>query len=140
MKKNISIKNVIALLSAILGVTIVFLFIVWLIGGLVLETNDKKENKNWAELSYNELSKKYEMSGSEVFKMDYVYDVKTNIGFLGGGGFTENGCWERYIKEAGTNEEFMLISLCENEKITKEKLDALNNFWERYEEIFKNRQ
>lgn len=140
MKKNISIKNIIILLSAVLGGTILIFFIGWLILGWRIETHDKKENKDRAELIYSEQNKKYEMSGGEVFKMDYTYNVKTNIGFLGGGGFTENGCWERYIADAWLSEGIAFISLCQDEKITKEKLQILNNFWEKHEEIFKSKQ
>lgn len=139
MIKNISIKNIVVLLSAILGGAILILFLVWLIGVLVIVAHDKKENKNWAELSYNEQNKKYQISNKEVFKMDYTYDIKTNVGFVGGGGFTENNCWERYIIEAGSDKYIMSISLCQDEKITKEKLDTLNNFWEEYEKVFRIR-
>ena len=135
MKKNISIKKIFILLGTTLGGLILFLFIIWLIGGLAFSARDKKENKERAEFFYKELGKKYKTNGNDAFKMNYTYDMKTNIGFFNGGGFTENGCLEKYIRDAWTNKEIIFISLCENEKITKEKLDALNNFWGKYEEI-----
>ncbi|MDP2741543.1 MAG: hypothetical protein Q8O66_02580 [bacterium] len=122
-----------------MGATILFLFIIWLALGWVIETGDTKENKNWAEFSYSEQNKKYEIIDGNAFEMNYVYDVKINVGFLSGGGFTENGCWKRYIIEAGASKEIMLISLCEDEKITKEKLETLNNFWKEYEKIFRSK-
>ena len=135
MKKNISIKKILILLGTMLGGLMLLLFIIWLAGGIALSTHDKKENKDRAELFYKELSKKYKTNGSDAFKMNYTYNIKTNIGFFSGGGFTETGCLEKYIRDAWTNEEIIFISLCENEKITKEKIDTLNNFWKKYGEI-----
>lgn len=133
MIKNIFIKKVIILLVIILVIVLISFFVLWFGIGI----NDAKENRERTELSYNELSKKYQMSDGYSFKMDYAYSIKRNIGFFSGGGYVGTDCWERYIRDAWTNEEIMSISLCKDEKITKEKLDTLNEFWEKYIEIFK---
>jgi len=126
----------IIILTSLIGLLVLIFFCVWLILGMTIKANDENENRNRAENFYNERNEKYNSDNS--FKMDYTYDAKKNIGFLGGGGFTENNCWERYIVDAWTNEQMFFISLCRNEELTKDKLNALNNFWEKYAEIFKN--
>jgi len=132
MKENISIKNIFILLGIIFG----SLIIVWVAAALPIFIHDEKENKERGERIYNELSEKYGMSGGYSFEMDYTYSRKKNIGFIGGGGYVDDECWERYIRDAWTNQEIATISFCKNEKITKEKLEELEEFWKEYKELF----
>ena len=97
---------------------------------------DAKENRARGERFYNELSEKYEISGGYSFKMDYIYSMKKNIGFIGGGGYIGTDCWERYIKDAWSNQEVVSVSLCVDEEITREKLEKLEKFWKKHEELF----
>jgi len=132
MAKSLSIKNILILLGVILG----GLFIIWLFFVLLIFMPDAKENKERGERFYNELSEKYEISGGYPFKMDYMYSMKKNIGFIGGGGYIGTDCWERYIKDAWSNQEVVSVSLCVDEEITKEKLEKLEEFWKKHEELF----
>lgn len=140
--KKVFIKNIIVLLISILGasafILFIFLFVFSLTLGLVIEECDTKEDKERAKYYYEEQNKKYEMSNVEPFKMIHIYNFKTNTGFFSGGGFLENNCWERYIRDTWGNQGTS-ISLCENEKITKEKLETLNNFWKEYDKIFRSK-
>jgi len=132
MVKGLSIKSILILLGVILG----SLFIIWLFFALLIFMPDAKENRERGERFYNELSEKYEISGGYPFKMDYIYSMKKNIGFIGGGGYIGTDCWERYIKDAWSNQEVVSVSLCVDEEITKEKLDKLEEFWKKHEELF----
>ena len=132
MVKSLSIKSILILLGVILG----SLFIIWLFFALLIFMPDAKENKERGECFYNELSEKYEISGGYPFKMDYIYSMKKNIGFIGGGGYIGTDCWERYIKDAWSRQEVVSVSLCVDEEITKEKLDKLEGFWKKHEELF----
>ena len=80
MVKNLSIKSILILLGVILG----SLFIIWLFFALLIFMSDAKENKERGERFYNELSEKYKISGGYPFKMDYIYSMKKNIGFISG--------------------------------------------------------
>ncbi len=129
-------RHILSLLGIILSILIFVSLIVWFGGRWFILSHDSKENKERAEYFYKELSQKYKTTGGYPFEMNYTYDRKKNLGFFSGGGFIGTNCWERYIKEAWTNKHIISISLCVNEKITKEKLERLNEFWEKYEEIF----
>ncbi len=124
-------------MGIIFGVLIFIFLIVWFIGGLTILNHDLRENKERAEHFYREVSGKYETSGGHPFEMNYIYDKKENLGFFSGGGYIGINCWERYIRDTWSNKEIMSVSLCVDEKITKEKLETLDEFWKRYEEIFK---
>ena len=137
MKTSISVKNIFVLLGAILGGLIVVWLLLWLVLALPIFMHDAKENKERGECFYNELSEKYEISGGYPFKMDYIYSMKKNIGFIGGGGYIGADCWERYIKDALSNQEVASVSLCVDEEMTKEKLDKLEEFWKKHEELFR---
>ena len=132
MVRSLSIKSILILLGVILG----SLFIIWLFFALLIFMPDAKENRERGERFYNELSEKYEISGGYPFKMDYIYSMKKNIGFIGGGGHIGTDCWERYIKDAWSNQEVVSVSLCVDEEITKEKLEKLEEFWKKHEELF----
>ena len=133
MVKSPSIRSILILLGVILG----SLFIIWLFFALLIFMPDAKENRERGEHFYNELSEKYEISGGYPFKMDYIYSMKKNIGFIGGGGYIGTDYWERYIKDAWSNQEVVSVSLCVDEEITKEKLDKLEEFWKKHEELFR---
>jgi len=130
-------KNILKLLGIILSILIFISLVIWFSGGWFISYHDSKENKERAERFYKELSEKYKTSGGYSFEMNYTYDGKKNLGFFSGGGYIVTNCWERYIRDAWVNEEIISVSLCVDEKITKEKLEMLDEFWKKYEEIFK---
>ncbi len=134
MENNTSAKNMIILLGVILILVLIF----WLVVGWVVIVHDKKENKYSAKYFYTEQIKKYDTS-KEFSAMNYAYNSQTNIGYVSGGGFTKDGCFEEYIVDAWSNEEIASVSICPNEKITKEKLDAVSNFWKEHSDIFTNK-
>ena len=103
-----------------------------------ININDLKENKERSEIFYKELTEKHEASRGYAFRMKYTYDIKKNIGFFSGGGFIETDYWERIIRDAWSNQGVISVSLCADEKINKNKLEKIESFWSRYEELFKN--
>jgi len=130
-------KSILKTLSIICGVLIFIFLIVWFVGELTISNYDLRENKERAEHFYKEVSGKYKTSNGYPFEMNYTYDKKENLGFFSGGGYIGINCWERYIRDAWSNKEILSVSLCVDEKITKEKLEALDEFWKSYEKIFK---
>ena len=136
MEKNMSVKKIVILLLLIVIFLALIFFITRLLLGFRIVTHDARENREHAEYFYLQQQQRYQTSNSQPFSMDYTYNKKTNAGFLGSGGFTSVNCWERYIKDAWSGKEIASVSLCKDEKITKEKLDALNYFLVKYQEIF----
>lgn len=132
-----NIKNIFILLAKILGILVILFFILWFLRWFIIFIPDAKENQERGKSFYKELSVKYEMSGGYPFKMNYTYDMKTNMGFFSGGGYIGADCWERYIRDAWSNQDVVSVSLCAGEEITKEKLETIEEFWKKREEVFK---
>ena len=123
-----TIKNIVIVLVLVLVCVAIF----WWAVGWGIIVRDQKRDKERAERFYLEQTKKYD-SSKEVFRMNYIYNIKTNIGFA------KDDCFERYIVDAWSSERVAFISMCQDEKVTKEKLDALSSFWKEYEDIFKSK-
>lgn len=131
--QTLSFRNILAatLMVAALGAAAYF------VAGSFIVKHDTEENRQRAERFYEELKEKYRANDGYAFPMEYVYNQETNIGFFSGGGsIEENQCQERIIRDAWSNSEVTSVALCVGEMVTKERLDAWKEYWEKHAELF----